>query len=135
MNADLDVARQWISKARSDLLNADNNLSSSQVPYDTVCFHCQQAAEKVLKGFLAARGVLPPRTHDLFMLLELIRSEQTVGEELEDAASVLTPYAVEARYPDDWVVPSPADAVEARQCAERFLEWVRQLSPEVFAEP
>jgi len=46
-----EYARQWIEKARSDLLNADNNLAASRVPYDTVCFHCQQAAEKLMKGF------------------------------------------------------------------------------------
>ncbi len=54
MDKQSEHARQWIEKARSDLLNADNNLASKEVPYDTVCFHCQQAAEKLLKGYLVA---------------------------------------------------------------------------------
>ena len=52
MNADMDLAKQWLAKAKNDLLNADNNLRSEIIPYDTVCFHCQQAAEKILKAYL-----------------------------------------------------------------------------------
>ena len=28
MTEDLEIAKQWLAKARNDLLNADNNLSS-----------------------------------------------------------------------------------------------------------
>jgi HEPN domain-containing protein len=42
----------WLQKADNDLLAADNNLAASKVPFDAVCFHCQQAAEKSLKGLL-----------------------------------------------------------------------------------
>jgi HEPN domain-containing protein len=72
MNAERDLARQWLAKACNDLLNADNNLKSEVVPYDTVCFHCQQAAEKPLKAYLVARGVQPASTHDLLLLLQEI---------------------------------------------------------------
>ena len=47
MNADLQLAEQWVAKAKNDLLNADNNLAAEEIPFDTVCFHCQQAAEKL----------------------------------------------------------------------------------------
>lgn len=36
MNAEMDLARQWLAKAQNDLLNADNNLAAEIVPYDTV---------------------------------------------------------------------------------------------------
>jgi HEPN domain-containing protein len=48
MSERIEIARQWLAKARNDLLNVDNNLRAEVIPYDTVCFHCQQAAEKVL---------------------------------------------------------------------------------------
>ena len=51
MSEEIEIARQWLAKARNDILNADNNLNSELVPYDTVCFHCQQAAEKMLKSY------------------------------------------------------------------------------------
>jgi HEPN domain-containing protein len=46
----------WIAKAENDLLNVENNLLASRVPWDTVCFHAQQVAEKLLKAFLVFRG-------------------------------------------------------------------------------
>ena len=47
MSEELKIAKQWLAKAKNDLLNADNNLKSDEIPFDTVCFHCQQAAEKL----------------------------------------------------------------------------------------
>lgn len=44
--------RRWVQKAQNDLLNIENNLAASRTPWDTVCFHAQQAAEKILKAFL-----------------------------------------------------------------------------------
>jgi hypothetical protein len=41
----------WLRKADHDLLNIRNNLAAKDIPWDTVCFHAQQAAEKVLKAF------------------------------------------------------------------------------------
>jgi HEPN domain-containing protein len=40
-----DIVRLWVEKAEHDLLNIDNNLTASKVPWDTVCFHAQQGAE------------------------------------------------------------------------------------------
>ena len=39
MSAEVEVARQWIQKARNDLLNADNNLAAEETHFDTICFH------------------------------------------------------------------------------------------------
>lgn len=49
----------WLAKADNDLLNIDNNLAAEQVPWDTVCFHAQQVAEKVLKAYLVYHGQRP----------------------------------------------------------------------------
>jgi HEPN domain-containing protein len=40
----MELVAQWLKKADNDLLNVRNNLAARKVPYDTVCFHCQQAA-------------------------------------------------------------------------------------------
>lgn len=54
--SDPDDWRVWLEKADNDLLNIDNNLSATTIPWDTVCFHSQQAAEKLLKALLVSRG-------------------------------------------------------------------------------
>jgi HEPN domain-containing protein len=59
----------WLPKADNDFLNVENNLSTERVPWDTVCFHAQQAAEKLLKAFLVHHGRPLLRTHDLIALL------------------------------------------------------------------
>ncbi len=134
MREDLEVARQWLAKAANDLLNADNNLKSENIPLDTVCFHCQQAAEKIFKATLAARGQAYPFTHDLLLLLEKILEFDRRAERLRDDLSLLMPYAVEIRYPDDWFMPSLEDAREARAAAGRILEWVERENPDLFAD-
>ena len=47
-------------------------LGDSDVDDDTLGFHAQQAAEKLLKAALVARAVDYPRTHNLGALIELL---------------------------------------------------------------
>lgn len=124
-----DKAEAWIRKAEGDLLSADNNLASTKIPFDVVCYHCQQAAEKLLKALLVHLGTQPTRTHDLLALLEEVRRYSTtiVPDDVENSSVILNPYAVEVRYPDDESNPTLEDSKEARQAAERVGKWVRRL--------
>jgi hypothetical protein len=45
-----DLARGWMQKGDSDRLNAERTVQSAG-PYDTACFHCQQAVEKYLTPY------------------------------------------------------------------------------------
>jgi HEPN domain-containing protein len=66
-----EVAR-WTEKAEHDFLAAEHAMELAQEGLtDTVCFHCQQCAEKYLKALLLYRAVVFPRTHDLRLLLDL----------------------------------------------------------------
>lgn len=132
MTEDLEVGKQWLAKARNDLLNADNNLKSEKIPFDTVCFHCQQAAEKILKAYLSGRGKDYPVSHDLLLILERILPLAPGAESLRDALASLTPYAVEIRYPDAGEQPTGNDAKEARSAAEQVLTWLKKALPELF---
>jgi HEPN domain-containing protein len=40
----------WLKKAENDRLNIENDLAAQKIPWDTVCFHAQQIAEKLLKA-------------------------------------------------------------------------------------
>jgi HEPN domain-containing protein len=127
MSANKDIARLWIAKAENDLLDADNNLQSARIPFDSVCFHCQQAAEKLLKAFLAGNGIPPPRTHDLLALSEAVFPLAPSVERLRESLSLLTPYAISARYPDDeGELPDLTDAQEARHHAQLVLNWLTE---------
>jgi HEPN domain-containing protein len=132
MSEDLKLAQQWVAKAANDLLSADNNLKAKDVPFDVVCFHCQQAAEKLLKAFLVASGHPAPRTHDLLLLLEEVLRTSPAAEVLRDRLALLMPYAVEIRYPDEWCEPSAEDSREARQAAGAVADWLRAVAPALF---
>lgn len=129
MSEDLVLAGQWLAKANNDLLNADNNLKAEDIPFDTVCFHCQQAAEKMLKAYLAAQSEPYPPTHDLLLLLERILPLDSAAEVLRNDLATLMPYSVEIRYPDDWFMPSEQDA---RQAANHVQEWLGNALPALF---
>lgn len=134
MSEQTEIAKQWLAKAESDLLNADNNLKAENIPYDTVCFHCQQAAEKMLKAYLVARGKEYPISHDLLLILEQITSLDPKAEQLRDTLILLMPYAVEVRYPDDYSMPSAEDTRQARDAARQIRHWLEAACPEVFHE-
>ncbi|MGA2985159.1 MAG: HEPN domain-containing protein [Terriglobia bacterium] len=70
MPDELELARGWFLKADSDL-NTAKHMVESDGPYDTACFHAQQAAEKYLQGPLSLRGEPFHRTHDLEELQHL----------------------------------------------------------------
>ena len=62
----------WFKKADSDLKTIENNLKSDDPPTDSICFHAQQAIEKILKGALVYFGEPIIKTHDLVNLLTTI---------------------------------------------------------------
>jgi HEPN domain-containing protein len=96
MHGKLELARGWFLKAESDL-NTAKHMAESDGPYDTACFHAQQAAEKYLKGLLALAGEPLQRTHnreELQHLGESLPAWPLAGLDLTQLSS----YAVEARY-------------------------------------
>jgi HEPN domain-containing protein len=70
MNA---TVKEWIAKAEADFATAGRERRARKNPnYDAICFHAQQGVEKLMKGLLILRGVIPPKTHDLVQLNELL---------------------------------------------------------------
>lgn len=96
MSNQIDLTRGWFRKAESDL-HTCRLLIKSDGPYDTACFHAQQAAEKYLKGLLAFHVVQIPRTYNLEEL-ELLCVGLTHPPVLTNLnLTLLTPYADQMR--------------------------------------
>ncbi len=66
-----DWVKLWIIKAENDIKAAEILIEQENAPTDVVCFHAQQAVEKLLKGYLTHRNVKFPKTHDILVLLNL----------------------------------------------------------------
>ena len=60
MKEELEEAQGWFHKAESDLATA-RRTAASEGPYDTACFHAQQAAEKYLNRRFFDPGPSAPR--------------------------------------------------------------------------
>jgi len=122
------LVRQWVERAEHDLLNIENNLAASQIPWDTVCFHAQQWVEKYLKALLTLRGVDFPKTHDLTELLVLIPANARLGVE-PALLEPLNPYSIEGRYPGVWEPIEREETVKAVDAARRIRDAIRALLP------
>ncbi len=121
--------RPWVEKAENDLRNAENTLTmKSDCPFDTVCFHAQQCAEKYLKALLVLKGVEFPRTHDLVVLLNLLPKDAGLRLDAKDIHP-LDRYSVEARYPGAWEPIRRTDADDAVARARKTREAVRVRLP------
>ena len=119
-----ELVKEWIHKAENDFLDAENNLRCPQIPTDTVCFHCQQVAEKYLKAYLIYQDISFPKIHNLLRLMELCREIDQDFSKLKNNLIILNDYAVEIRYPDDWFEPTVDDAKEAFELAKEVKEFI-----------
>lgn len=120
-----DAGVPWFEKAGSDLRSAEVLLSLDRPELENGLFHCQQAAEKYLKGLLAHSGQNPPRTHDLVALLDLLVPVRSRLESLYEPAEVLAPYAVQVRYPFVSDPPTEEEAEAALRAARNIGEAVK----------
>ena len=48
------TSREWFDRAQHDWDAANFILNMRPVPVEIVCYHCQQAVEKSLKGYLVS---------------------------------------------------------------------------------
>lgn len=121
------LVRGWLAKAANDCINAEHTLQLPDrgCPFDTVCFHAQQCAEKSLKAFLTARGIPFEKIHDVGELLRLCAIAPDLVQEL-DQIEQLAPYAVEARYPGEWEAIERAEAERAVALARQVRDAVQQ---------
>ena len=93
---------EWVRKAVADLQTAKRESRVRRNPnFDAVCFHAQQAVEKMLKARLALMQRDIPRTHDLTQLLDALLDAEPLWEAWRPALDELVSYAVEFRYPGE----------------------------------
>ena len=94
------VTREWVTKAEDDFVAAQDLARRRKRPvWDTVCFHCQQSAEKYLKARMHEAGLAVPKTHDLDNLLNQLLPVEPLWAAFRPALQNLSDFAVDFRYP------------------------------------
>jgi len=119
---DREYILKWYEKADHDIRNARMVLSYEPLILDTACFHCQQSVEKYLKAYLFYKGEKIPKIHDLTKLRKAC-ADLDADFDLIDFKD-LNAYAVEARYPDNFIEPSADETKEYLQIAEDVKKLV-----------
>lgn len=96
--------------------------------HEIVCFHCQQAIEKYLKGFLIYKTGFLHEGHNLVKLCKkAMIYEETLSSFLKDMSFVNTFY-IETRYHSvDPLIVSTEDTEECLSIVERFIAKINEL--------
>ncbi len=123
-----ELTQEWLLKAKHDLLAAERTAAPPPLP-DVTAFHCQQAAEKALKAYLTWHDRPFRRRHQLEELIDQCVDIAWEFNALTDAARILTPYAVVARYPPVVAEPSEEEAREALHLAQEVVSFVLERLP------
>ena len=121
--------RGWLSKAANDLRGARIDLEADPPLIEDALFHCQQAAEKSLKGFLTAHDTPFKKTHDLDELGRACLQIDATLRGVVQPSLPLTVFAWEFRYPGDTIVPSMEEARESLTIAETLHAAVLHRLP------
>jgi len=121
-----NLDEQWLSFAKNDLMTAE--VLHREGIWNQVCFHSQQAIEKLLKSAIPCEK--RPRSHKLSELLSLIPPGPFVlSEDNKKRLRRLDRFYIPTRYPDalpgalEEGMPSKSDADEAIQTAKVIFEF------------
>ena len=98
MHSSTDYAAALLSKARDDAYVVRSMCADHAAPDWVIGFHAQQAVEKAIKSVLAKHLIEFPRTHNLTMLVELLRVNDIRLPADADELAQLTPFGVALRY-------------------------------------
>ena len=95
-----DQARLLQRKAAQDLAVLDRLLDDPAIDDETLGYHAQQAAEKLIKALLALHGYDYPRSHNIGLLLDLLASHGMSLPDGFEAVQTITPFGTVFRYDD-----------------------------------
>lgn len=125
----------WLKYADDDLASAEILLKEGI--YNIVCFHSQQAVEKMLKSIIAAYGQEIPRIHNLIRLTSICEKLHGDSLALDDEALIfLNDVYIDSRYPADFGIlpsgqPGRVEAHKAFLYAKQIGERLRPLVNEI----
>jgi HEPN domain-containing protein len=105
----------WMDAAEDDRRTVELCLAATPPLRTVAAFHCQQAAEKLLKGFLVHAAVRFRKTHDLGELGAAVVQAFPNAQPFVAPVKGWTAWNAAFRYPAD-LPPPPAEELQ-RACA------------------
>ncbi len=130
-----ELVRSWLTKASHDLAAARLLAMDPPALLDVAVYHCQQAAEKALKGYLVSLDQRAERTDDVGLLIERAMEIEPTFSTWRDAADRLTPFATTYRHPGTDNQPDAEEFAEALDDAETIYRQVLSFLPKEVHPP
>jgi len=132
MDKQTNTPEDWRILAERDITVADY-LANNMIPIPTeiIAFHCQQAAEKYLKGAIVILGEEPPYTHDLDELCRIAEKYKTSFTSISTYCTIITHFSVQPRY-DRGLSISEEDMRTILTHTKTIKDFLQKEIPELF---
>ncbi len=88
---------EWFRQAEYDFGTAQAMIRARR--YICSVFMCRLCLEKILKGILSKRDIVPPKSHDLIYLLGV--NSWRIPEQYADFLELLNDVSIPTRYPEE----------------------------------
>ncbi|MDR2592526.1 MAG: HEPN domain-containing protein [Chitinispirillales bacterium] len=125
----IDV-REWIRFALMDFDVALNEAKRYRPPIEIICYHCQQAAEKMLKAYTIAQKSALKKTHDLETLIEECKQFSPDFSNIKSNCVMLSSYVSGARYPSE-IELTEYEMKQAIKNAQQVLDFTKSKLKEL----
>jgi len=128
-----NTPEDWRILAERDITVADYLAATMiPVPSEIIAFHCQQAAEKYLKGALTVLGENPPFIHDLDRLCKLAEKYRSSFSNISSSCTIINYFSTQPRY-DRGVDLSEADMRLVLAHTKTIKDFLKKEIPELFS--
>ncbi len=125
-----EVINHWLNIANKDLESAKILMKNMYpAPFEIICYHCQQAAEKFLKCISASLGMEVVKTHDILKVLDQYVNQIEIPQEIVVIAGTLTQFATKTRYPEIIELDEDTTKLAITQ-AEQVKIWTEKIIAE-----
>jgi len=127
-----NTPEDWRVLAERDMSVADYLAENMRpIPSEIIAFHCQQAAEKYLKGALVILGEEPPYTHDLDELCSMAERHRSSFASISSLCTIITHFSVQPRY-DRGTSLSEEDMRTVLAHTKMIRDFLQKETPELF---
>ena len=129
-----NTSQDWYMLAEKDYQVAQHlAVAMYPIPTEIICYHCQQAVEKYLKGFIAFNGEEPPYIHDLAELCKLCEKYSAGFSEISPPCSIISQFGVQPRY-DNAMNVTETDMRSVLRYVNTIKEFLKKEAPQLFSE-
>jgi len=95
----IEDVMEWIKIADDDFDSAEILNQAFRKHNEIICYHCAQAVEKYLKGYLEYKDIVPEKTHNLSYLNSICIEQDNCFINIKTECDFLNKFANDIRYP------------------------------------